>query len=311
MNRLNVLVFIAIAILCFSKNNAQDLEPRAMTNLPIGTNFLLGGYGYSKGNLLLDPALTIDDLNSNIHSGFAAYVRSINLFGLSAKVDAILPYVLGDWEGSVDGSNSLKTQNGFGDLRLRLSFNFLGSKAMDINEFKDYNPEQISGLSLQIIVPTGAYDPTKLVNIGSNRWAIKPQWGFAQKLDKWMVEGYIGMWIFTKNTNYVDGNELLQKPLYTFKVHLIRELPKKMWASINFGYGIGGRSEVNGIKTDTEISTGRLSLDYALPIAKKHTLKLTYASGFRFEKGPDFDAISLSYQYRWNRRASKEILKNN
>ena len=311
MKRNKVFVLIVVAVFSFFKNYAQDLEPRAMTNLPVGTNFLLGGYGYSYGNLLLDPALTIDDLNSNIHSGFAAYVRSINLFGLSAKVDAILPYVLGDWEGTVDGENSLQIENGFGDLRLRFSFNYLGSKAMNVSDFKDYDPDMISGFSLQLIIPTGSYDPTELINIGSNRWVIKPQWGFAKNYKNWVFEGYIGMWFFTKNSNFLEGNELTQKPLYTFKVHVIRELPKNMWLAANFGYGIGGRTEVNEIDRDTRISTTRLGLDWAIPFAKKHAIKITYSSGIRFEKGPDFNAIAVSYQYRWNRRASKEILKNN
>lgn len=281
---------------------SQELEPRAMTNLPVGTNFLIGGYGFAKGNLLLDPALPIEDLNSNIHSGFAAYVRSINLFGLSAKVDAIVPYVLGDWEGDIDDVKGYRTQNGFGDLRVRFSFNFLGSKAMNVSDFANYNPENISGFSIQIIAPTGDYIPDELINIGSNRWAFKTQWGFARNINKWIIESYIGLWIFTNNTNFLNGNELSQKPLYTFKTHVIRELPKYMWIALNIGYGIGAKTEVNDIARDTEISTARLGLVYALPIAKKHTLKFTYLSGIRFKKGPDFDSVSLSYQYRWNRQ---------
>jgi hypothetical protein len=51
---------------------SQELEPRAMNNLPIATNFLIGGYGYAQGNILLDPVIPIEDLNSNLHTGFVA-----------------------------------------------------------------------------------------------------------------------------------------------------------------------------------------------------------------------------------------------
>jgi len=34
---------------------AQQLEPRAYSNLPVGLNFLLGGYAHSRGDVLLDP----------------------------------------------------------------------------------------------------------------------------------------------------------------------------------------------------------------------------------------------------------------
>jgi len=289
--------------------DAQELEPRAINNLPLGTNFAIGGYNYAQGNLLLDPALPIKDLNSNIHSAVLGYVRSISFFNLSAKVDAVVPYVLGDWEGNVDGNSGFRTINGFGDLRLRFSFNFLGSKAMNIAEFQNYKPKDVSGISIQLIAPTGNYDPGELVNLGSNRWVIKPQWAFARNFEKWIIESYIGVWMFTKNSNFLNGNELTQKPLYTFKVHVIRELPKKMWLALNMGYGIGGQTELNGVPRDTEISSARFGLIYALPLAKKHTLKFAYNSSIRFKRGPDFDAISIGYQYRWN-KTDKIFLKN-
>ncbi len=301
--KLIVLTFCSLISLIV---DAQELEPRAINNLPLGTNFVIGGYNYAQGNLLMDPALPIEDLNSNIHSGLLGYVRSIGFLDLSAKIDLAIPYVMGDWQGSIYDDSGFRTQNGIGDLRLRFSFNFLGSKAMNISEFNNYNPENVSGISIQIIAPTGSYDPEELINIGSNRWVIKPQWGFARNFDKWIIESYVGIWLFTKNTNFLNGNELSQKPLYTFKVHVIKELPKKMWIALNLGYGIGGNTELNGIPRDVEISSARLGLIYALPIAKKHTLKFAYNSGIRFKRGPDFDAISLVYQYRWNNKNNKQ-----
>jgi hypothetical protein len=34
---------------------AQDLEPRAYSNSPIGLNFVIAGYGYASGTVLTDP----------------------------------------------------------------------------------------------------------------------------------------------------------------------------------------------------------------------------------------------------------------
>lgn len=79
-----------------------------------------------------------------------------------------------------------------------------------------------------------------------------------------------------------------------------------MWLALNLGYGIGANTELNGIQRDTEISSARLGIIYALPIAQKHTLKFIYNSSIRFKKGPDFDAISLGYQYRWNNKNNKQ-----
>jgi hypothetical protein len=40
---------------------AQDLEPRAYSNSPIGLHFVLVGYAYTTGKLLTDPSLPIDN----------------------------------------------------------------------------------------------------------------------------------------------------------------------------------------------------------------------------------------------------------
>ncbi len=36
---------------------AQDIEPRAYSNAPVGVNFLIAGYGYAEGGVASDPSL--------------------------------------------------------------------------------------------------------------------------------------------------------------------------------------------------------------------------------------------------------------
>jgi hypothetical protein len=40
-----------------STATAQELEPRAYSPSPVGTTFLLGGFGRSEGGILFDPSL--------------------------------------------------------------------------------------------------------------------------------------------------------------------------------------------------------------------------------------------------------------
>lgn len=302
MKFINKKILILASCLVFSVCNSQELEPRAINNLPLGTNFLVGVYAYSQGDILLDPGLSINDLNSKIHGTAIAYLRSFSFFGMSAKADIVVPYVAGDWDGYLDENYLRIARDGFGDVRLRFSFNYLDSPALNIKEFKGYKPDLISGLSFQAILPTGDYDASKLVNLGSNRWAFKTQWGLAKNLNKWVVEMYASVWVFTKNNDFLDGNELTQNPLFTIKTHLVRRLPKGMWISANLGYAIGGISYMNGEQRNTQISTSRLGLFYAIPMNKRNTLKLGYISGIRFKQGSDFDAISVTYQYGWNNK---------
>ena len=169
-----------IALFGFISNISygQELEPRALTNVPIGTNFAVVGYGYSWGNIMLDPTTPIEGLNGEVHTIITSYVRSVNFFGVSGKVDILVPFAMGNWEGTISGIDTTTATSGLGDIRLRFSFNFLGSPALSKSEFEEYKPGNISGFSLQIIAPTGKYDPAEFINPGSNRWVFKPQWGF-------------------------------------------------------------------------------------------------------------------------------------
>lgn len=295
------LVISLFLILEVRMAKAQELEPRALTNIPVGMNFALAAYAYTQGNLLFDPALPIEDTEAKLHSIVGAYVRSINFFGLSGKIDAVVPFGIGDWTGIYTGIDTATSRAGFGDLRVRLSFNFLGSPALKATEFQDYRPGHISGFSIQVIAPTGQYYSDRLINLGTNRWAFKPQLGYAWNYQKWIWETYAAAWFYTKNSEFWGGNELKLNPMFTVKLHSIRKLNKGKWLAFNVGYGIGARGTVNGELRDTRISTIRLMLVYAMPIGKKHILRLDAKSGIRLEKGPDFNSIGVIYQYRWMR----------
>ena len=278
---------------------SQELEPRALSNLPVGTNFLAAGYAFASGNVLMDPSLPLEDLDAKLHTFYAAYVRSINLFGLSAKIDCSIPFATGDWYYKYQGVDEYDLSNGFGDARLRLSVNFIGAPALDMNEFKEYRQKSIV---VQVIVPTGNYKSEQLPNLGSNRWTFKNQVGISQIINKWTVEGYFSFYLFTANKNFLNGNKLTQHAIFNIKGHIIRSFPKRIWLSFGAGYGYGGKTYLNKEPREAVISALRIGLILAVPIAGQHSLKLSGISGIRFKQGPDFDAISLTYQYRWVRK---------
>ena len=300
IKKIKYFIVLVLFVIFLQSVNAQELEPRSLTNAPVGLNFVLFGYGYANGNTLLDPALPIEDLNSDLHTFFAAYVRAIDFFGMSGKVDVIVPWAAGNWDGIYEGEQTDVKRDGFGDPRIRLSFNFFGSSAYSGPFDASKTSKTMAGASLQIIMPFGENFPDKLINLGSNRWTFRSQAGIAHSIGNWILEGYGGLWIFTPNNNFWGGRRVEQRPLFTLKLHLIYSLPPNgSWIAIGAGYGIGGRAVVDDIERDTHISTLRLGLVYALPLARGHAVKLGLTSGRRFEKGPDFDAIVLSYQYFW------------
>lgn len=49
-------------------------------------------------------------------------------------------------------------------------------------DFQSYRQDLIVGASLQVSVPVGQYDSSKLVNLGTNRWFFKPEIGASKAL---------------------------------------------------------------------------------------------------------------------------------
>ena len=55
---------------------AQDLEPRAYSNAPVGFNCLIPGCARSQGGLSFDPSLPIEDARLRTDTGVRACARA-------------------------------------------------------------------------------------------------------------------------------------------------------------------------------------------------------------------------------------------
>lgn len=295
--------FLSLLVISFcgsNISNAQELEPRNLTNLPIGINFFSTGYVYASGNTLIDPSLPLEDFNGRINSIIVAYVRSVNFWGKSGTIGAILPFAGGDFQGVFEEIPFEDSYTGFGDIRLRASVNLTGAPSLTPKEYLDYEQIMVSGLGIQITAPTGNYKPVQLPNLGSNRWSFRFNYGISRTVKKWIFELYAGIWFFTPNNDFLEGLRLKQNPLWIAKTSIIRSLgPKGNWIAFSMGYGYGARTSINGIERDVVLSQMPLSLIYAQTIGKNHSIKFALGSGIRFEQGNDYDAFAISYQYRW------------
>src|SRR5262245_56080661 len=99
---LKMLASCALALLAVAPAiHAQDLEPRAYSVSPIGTNFVVLGYGHSSGSIVFDASAPISDVDAQISLGLLGAGRTFDLFGRQALVTALLPYSWGDVSGTV------------------------------------------------------------------------------------------------------------------------------------------------------------------------------------------------------------------
>jgi len=293
-------LFIAIIfLLAITDTNAQELEPRAYTNLPVGLNFFVAGYSYQTGGVLFDPAIPLENAKINTHSTLFAYGRSIKVGKISGKVDAIVPYA---WlSGSADfmGERGYREVAGLADPRVRMSVIFIGGPALPLSGFKDYKQNFVMGASMQVYLPIGQYDPEKLVNLGANRFTFKPEIGMSKTIKQLILELALAGQFYTVNNNYYGGKTMSQDPIGSVQGHINYNFRGGIWAALDGTIYWGGKTTIGGVEGDNLQQNSRLGLTMAVPFGIHHSLKLNLSTGVSTRTGSDFDAVTLAWQYRW------------
>lgn len=91
----SLLIATGIALVCgLSPLTAQELEPRAYRPLPIGLHFGLLVYGFSTGNVVVDPTTPVEGVDLDVSTLTAGYLGTFSLFGRSSTASVSLPYVV-------------------------------------------------------------------------------------------------------------------------------------------------------------------------------------------------------------------------
>jgi len=278
---------------------AQDIEPRTYSNAPIGVNFLIAGYVYTDGGLASDPSLPLTNPQVRTHTGVLAYARSIDVLGRSGKFDVVLPYGSFSGSGDLAGQPHQREMTGFGDPRLRFSVNFYGAPALTLAEFADYQQDLILGASVQVSVPLGQYDDTKVINLGNNRWFVKPEIGASKALGRWTLEITAAATFFTDNNDFYGGKTRAQDPIYSTQAHVIYSFQSGIWAALDATYFNGGRTTTDGVQGNDLIQNSRAGLTVALPVDRRNSVKLYASRSMSTSIGGNYDLYGVAWQYRW------------
>lgn len=293
---------ISVVLLAAAGARAQQLEPRAYINIPVGTNFLIAGYSYSSGGLATDPAVPLTNARLDIHTPYVAYARAFDAWGKSAKFDAALGGGCLDGTAEVNGVPASRDVCGLLDPTMRVSVNFYGAPALEARDFAAYRQDLIVGASLQVQAPLGQYDPSRLVNLGSNRWSFRPEMGVSKLFGRFLVEGIFSATIYTTNDDFFGGQRREQDPVLATQLHLIYLLRGGAWIAFDANYYSGGRTTVNGVAQNDELGNSRLGLTFSYPWDRQHSIKLYVSEGISVRFGEDFTVAGFAWQYRWGGR---------
>jgi hypothetical protein len=278
---------------------AQDLAPRTYWPAPKGTQVLVFGYAHTTGDTVTDPSIPITGVDSRIESAVLAYQQTLDLFGRTGNIQFEVPYVDTTTTGMVGNESGRRAISGLGDVAATLTINLAGAASMSPAEFQELrrDPRPILGLGIKVVAPTGQYDSDKLINIGTNRWAVRLQLGYVQPLrPKWLLEMSAGAWFFEDNDEFL-GMRREQDPIGALNVHLVRRFSPGFWASLNLNYYVGGHTTIGDTRNADLQRNSRAGLSLAYPFGRRHALKLGFSDGVVTESGGDFRTITLNYVY--------------
>jgi hypothetical protein len=289
----------ALLWLCACPLAAQEMEPRAYSASPVGTNFLVLNFSRLHGAVLPDPSVPITDVEADIDAETIAYVRTFGIAGHSASLGFAAPLVQADVSGNVVDAPSAVRRSGLGDTRLRFALGLIGAPAVSPAEFARRTPETSLGVSLSVVVPSGRYRPQRLVNIGANRWAFRPEIGMSQPLGNWFFETTAGVWLFDRNDEYLGGHRRKQELLALLQLHAGYNFRPGLWLAIDYGLTSGGRTSVDGIDKDDRQRNTRYGVTLSLPLGSGWSMKFAWAKAGITRAGGDYDSVAVSVQHAW------------
>ncbi len=291
----------ALLLLAGISAKAQDLEPRAYSASPVGLSFVGVAFGRSNGGVAFDPSLPIQDARATLYSPALGLGHTFGLLGRQALFTAALPYAWGNASGVVGNGLQSVSRSGLADVRGRFSINIKGSPALSPREFVQRGSHGvIVGTSLAFVAPSGQYGNTKLINIGSNRWAFKPELGVSVPVKKFDLDLYAGAWFFTANDNFYTGHSIrTQTPLTSLQAHISYTVRRGLWLAVDSTWYGGGQVTVNNGPPQARQNNSRLGVTASLPLSKGNSLKIAYSNGVSGTIGSNFSTVSAGWQYAW------------
>lgn len=286
---------------------AQDLSPRAYTVTPLHSNAVILTNIFNDGTMRFEGTVPITGATGRLNVPNLTLYRALSVFGRSANVTATLPYGVGTFKGTVLGAEQSAYRSGLLDSVFRFSVNFKGAPAMNLEEMRQWRQKTLFGASLKVVAPTGQYDPTKLINLGGNRWAFKPELGYSGRFGKFVVDAYAAAWLFTRNQEFFSNNAFVagthsqtQAPIAAFEAHVSYDLRPRFWVSFDANFWNGGRTSLDGVENPATLQqASRVGLSASIPVTRRQAVKLALADGAYVRFGGDYRIVSLAWQYSW------------
>lgn len=292
--------FALVVLLVPGRACAQFTDPHSYDNSPTGINQLELSYAYLHANASIDTSLIVTGAKFNLNQGTIDYTRYFGSFHRLMWVEASVP--VAGLSGSIRGTNIHGSTTGAGDSSYGVGTLLKGGPALDVAQFENYKPVTILGVNLTMTAPTGSYERGKVLNLGSNRWSFRPEFALSHPFgpeQKWQLDAYANIYLYTDNTSY-HGNQILrQQPLPGFEGHVSYSFTDSFWAALDTRYSFLGATFVNGADQDNAQQNFIVGSEMNISLSRRNSLAFVFAKVLVHHNGPTAAGFSVKYNYTW------------
>jgi Putative MetA-pathway of phenol degradation len=296
----SVLFVLVCGLASLNPRSALAGSARDYLNAPIDTWLTFYNFGYFASVTPEDGSDVTSSIRSNVYAQSVVVTRTMDFYGRTAGISAILPYV------ALDASSDLfrGSNQGVSDVGFLLQTNIFGGPALTRDEFRSFVPQTFASFHLAVTTPLGTYDPTDPLNPSANRWMINPTINYSYTPDQgWTwLEVYLATRVFTTNGDYRVGgaSTLSQDPLFIVEGHASRNLNPALWVSADAYYNIGGETSIDGVSQHNAANTLRLGLGMGLSVWTGGDVVLNYDRVIaKPARQPDAQAIRMTVRQVW------------
>ena len=132
-------------------------------------------------------------------------------------------------------------------IPLLFAVNLFGGPSMEPLRYSKWKQKILNRSKSESCRALWSIRPAEVGQLGTNRWAFKPELGYSERWGRWILDDYAGIWFFTDNPQaYSNPIPMPQTeaPVGSFEGHLSYDVKPRLWFSLdgNFWYGAAAGS---------------------------------------------------------------------
>ena len=257
MTRLASLAAAALLSLLSSPSaQAQGDGARNYQLVPDGSrSFTVFGI-FARGNQAADPSAPIQGAEVDAYLSVLQYMQAFSVGGRQLQAFALLPFGEANGNAQIPGRGTVSvTNSGLADAQVGAMLGLIGAPALSASEYASYQPGFTLGALAKLYMPTGEYDASRPLNLGTNRWALQLGAPMVKYLGQSMLDPSLtslefspSISFFTNNNEPFRANTRHQDPLAKFEAHVTHNLTSSFWISADAFHVRGGETITDGVR---------------------------------------------------------------